>query len=570
MTDSPPASAIQQNLAALADVCPSLTELLARTPLPDSFQSTIGRDGSRTFLWSTPDGQTNWLGRTSMPTISAPALLESFDPGMGNVLLYTFGQGEEVTILLEKLHPHQAVFVIEPSIEQLRAALELHDFVDAIRSRRLCLLAGDDAWNDMQAFLEAHRGFLVPQRILGRPWFDSSLIHDLRQRLSELTNRVIEARGSPVEIVAVSTDKLPALGIISNLASADVRKWAADLADAAQHIGWIPHRFVLDDPSMVEPAAIQRELVQANCAAMLVIGVCPGSLPYSLPPVPTAVLTLPDDPMPQWLSKLPEGSFLVTPATEDSSSATHRSVFLPGAVPDRCAGMTLESGDAVAIVADYLDITAQSVGLTLASHQHLWRAAEELLRREFSRYVAQDVGRAALMLLGDAEQKLGFKLQSPEVRQGLADRLAGVLIPGVFRERLIQVIRQAGRDVILLGEGWNECNGQGDSFRGWTAFGSQQWSGVGHAVFPSDTPHSRLRALFTAALGIPVILQGRRNADEVQDPIRLIPRFSSPDDALRQIERQNSQKDSTAEIRKQLLEQHTWSVRLKNILDKLR
>ena len=568
---SVPTSALGDNIAALVDTHPALARVLDETCLPDTFRRAKSRDGAETFLWTTPDGRENWLGRTSMPTVSAPALVESFDPGMGNVLLYTFGQGEEVALLLGRLCPHQAIFVVEPSATMVHAALELRDFGGAIRSQRLCVFTGDDGWSALQKFLVDRPGFLVPQRILVRPWFDPALIHELRQRLTDVADQVAEGRrGATGRTGGPSTDD-SSVAIVSNLASPEVHRWAADLADAAQRLGWAPRRFVLDDPTMVEPAFTEKAILAANCKAILVIGVSPESLPYRLPPVAMAVLTMPDDPMPEWTSTLPKACTVATSTPIASPAIEAKTEYFPAAVPDRCVEMKeLEGGDAVAVVADFIDTSSQSVGLSLASHLHLWSVADELLASQGGRFQEVEANDAAEELLKQAEKKLGFELRAPEVRDGLTQRIERILLPAHFREGLVQAIARTGRKVILLGHGWRTDGlPQNVLARRWSPFDPAQWTGVGFVIVLQDHYASREKALMAAALGLPVAIRGPASSDR-DDPMRLIHRFRSMDEGLGLLQDSFAHRESALtearRLRDLILQRHTWSSRLRGLL----
>ena len=100
-----PPSHLDRNLQALAEVDPDLAERLRRIDPDEHFEPAIGRDGRPTLKRKHPDGTTSWLGRTSMPTVSGPALLDSFDHAGGNLALHGFGHGHELVLLLQHIEP---------------------------------------------------------------------------------------------------------------------------------------------------------------------------------------------------------------------------------------------------------------------------------------------------------------------------------------------------------------------------------------------------------------------------------------------------------------------------------
>ena len=62
----------QCNVAALQALQPELARRMADLKLPDTVEPAWGRDGTPTFRILGTDRRRHWLGRTSMPSISAP------------------------------------------------------------------------------------------------------------------------------------------------------------------------------------------------------------------------------------------------------------------------------------------------------------------------------------------------------------------------------------------------------------------------------------------------------------------------------------------------------------------
>ena len=164
----------RRNLAALQEVDAVLAETLAAVNVPASVVSAVGRDGELTYRIGEGSEAAAWFGRTSMPSISGPAILDTFDPGNGNVLLPKMGQGIEMKLLLERLPAHRAVFVLEDDSLAAVLALRLYDVSDGIRAGRLVLLTGGQPEDSLRQFLTDHGGYVIPDRILGWPWLSQA------------------------------------------------------------------------------------------------------------------------------------------------------------------------------------------------------------------------------------------------------------------------------------------------------------------------------------------------------------------------------------------------------------
>ena len=101
------------NLRVLQDVQPALADVIHRVPLPAQARVTTGRDGSQTIQLPDETGRMVWLGGSSMPTVSAAELMGGFAYAGGNLSLLGIHTGVEPLLILAKLPPHAALFVIE-------------------------------------------------------------------------------------------------------------------------------------------------------------------------------------------------------------------------------------------------------------------------------------------------------------------------------------------------------------------------------------------------------------------------------------------------------------------------
>ncbi|MFQ5412441.1 MAG: hypothetical protein ACE5EC_09075, partial [Phycisphaerae bacterium] len=302
------------NLASLWAVLPASAEVVAAAPGPLSLTLATGRDGSPTFAWSDDAGVPRWLGRTSMPSISGPALVDSFEPGPGNVLLFGLGQGAEAWHLLDRMAAHQAVLIIEPSAWTVAAAFRLHDFSEALRRQRLLIFTDEDPWASCRDFLLAHDGFLVPDRILAWPWFEPHEVARVTNRLSEIQTEIARHRVDAPGAQSAPPPGDPhdfAMAIVSNVPDARVHRLARQLSHAAAQLGWRHCCCVLDTPAGVHPRAVERAVREITPNRFVLIDMLPDSF-QALPPDASVTIVC-SHPLPlsdDWLGRIPPSASL--------------------------------------------------------------------------------------------------------------------------------------------------------------------------------------------------------------------------------------------------------------------
>ncbi len=483
----PPSTAFnfERNMAALTRVNGAAADLLRQSMPMEGAVPAEGRDGSPTYSWRDGDGRLHWLGRTSMPTISSPALLEAYQPGNGNSLLVDIGQGEELKQLAGRLAPYQAVFVVIEQASQAVLALRLHDFSAEIAAGRIVLCAADDPWAQLQDFLRDNPGYLVPDRVLCRPWFEQAYVSELSGRLERLANearrqegtkaRRIEDEGQTHEgtkgqsgIQAGDDRPQFAMGrhgtdperfrvaLVSNVPEVAVSRLADSLEDAAAKLGWQCRRHTLATPRWVHPAAIQSDLKAFQPGMCLVIGAPPRGLAFSLPECPTAVVCshgwgLAEE----WLAQVPDDVAIVVRSPSQMGQlltagiAAERLLHWPPAARD-CPSSDLSSAtDRVLVMCDGLDASPEAVGLNLDTHQKLWSESRTLITAQVATYTDDD----APAVLRMAARNLGIALTSEEVTSGLETRIRRVLGPATIREAILTRLIAIGLPLEIYGLG---------------------------------------------------------------------------------------------------------------------
>ncbi len=365
------AAVLETNLAAIAPFSPKTAEAVRLARPPASARLVEGRDGRPTVAWTDEQGGLRWLGRTSMPSIRAAALLDSFQAGSGNTLLVGLGQGAEARLLLDRVAPHQAVMVVEPEVWAVRSALTLHDFSIGARLGRFAVFTGTAAWDDLRQFLIDHPGYLSPDRILSWPWFDASAVADATERLAEISKFVAAQRAArrlaEQQGAATAADRDPpsvqqisrgAVAIFSNVSDRRIRDVARRLSIAADAMGRASVRCVLERPDLVHPDAVADVLRRDRPAVCVLLDTVAGASQPELPPCPAITLVSHGESLSaDWLAGLPAKSLLGVQTTAQHRQATDGGIaesrvvrVLPAAMPcaDRTQHKAPESGPGLA------------------------------------------------------------------------------------------------------------------------------------------------------------------------------------------------------------------------------
>ena len=447
----------ETNLSAIERRTPEFAARLRAAEPPESVRPVPGRDGLPTFQWREADGTLRWLGRTSMPTVSGPSLIEAFQPGPANVLIYSLGSGLEVKELLGRLAPYQSVFVIEPTTWAAGLALRLYDYAEEIRAGRLVLFAGDRAWEEMRGFLCEHPGYLELQRILSWPWFTPEMISEVTAQLGEINSAVAERRGEAARKVHRESGERNGLAIVSNVVDDEVFRTARLIEMAARELGLRTLRVTLDQPEMVHPDVVGSIIRAFEPAICMLPGCAPGGLAFELPSCRKFSLALQrQGPSVEWVRLLREETTLLIANEKDRSAwlsagieASRIDVVAPAAQPGLPRRSTSGS-TGIAVHGDRSDVSAKAVGLHLASHCRLYEEVGKIIREHADSYI--DEGAADMLAL--AEKRTGIRLENEGVRAGLIKRIREQLGPVVVRREILKRLKDAGVEFSVFGLGW--------------------------------------------------------------------------------------------------------------------
>jgi len=514
-----------RNIEALATLQPELARRLSDLELPNTVEAARGRDGTPTFRILGQDHRRHWLGRSSMPSISAPALIEHFNLAGANALIPMVGTAIETDLLCKRLPRHVAVFAYDADPMNVKLALYVTDLAGHFADGRLVLLTFDPIEVTLPAFLAAHPGYDFPHRMLVHPAVEKDVFERLRvaseAAASATTECHLQVARTAADALAEADGRRPTMGDRPRvlLLSSDPRPEALatvrQLTAALAELNW--------------PAAVQAPSSPAECHNMarlllirdfqpdliLIFNSCAGRLTEFIPP---------SLPVASWFwsgsaagaaveaGHRPEHRmFAATPSLYEQlcqagvaperaalleigvDTSCYRSVEIP---PERRKRLTCD----VAILADAVDPTAEAIGFTQDSQRRLWKRIRELTAHRAHEYTSP----LASSIVTAAERDTGVKMASQEVREKLVqvvrERLADTAVTGAT----IAHLQRAGISVKVWGSGWESHEGVGDRVAGPIPDPSGRnaiYQCARTVVFPSFNPAVLQGALEVTAAG---------------------------------------------------------------------
>jgi len=184
---------LSSNLEALLSRQAPVARAVETAVIPDDVTETTGRDGCKTFRMMGPDGRMIWLGRSSMPTVSAPAVTRNVNREGGNMVLPGVLTGHEAVGVLSLTAPFRALFVVEPDYLLIKLAFCLHDFAEDIANGRLVFITGEETTRELSRYLQQNPGYEFPGHILTPPQSTPAQIADLQRRIESAAESVAQA-----------------------------------------------------------------------------------------------------------------------------------------------------------------------------------------------------------------------------------------------------------------------------------------------------------------------------------------------------------------------------------------
>lgn len=467
----------EHNLAAVGQLQPELARRLADLELPKTIEPSLGRDDTPTFRLLGEDQRLYWLGRTSMPSISAPAAIENFAPGVANVLMPIVGTGLEIDLMCKRVPRYCAVFAYDADPVNVKLALHVTDLAGHLRDGRLILLTFDPIEEALPAFLAEHPGYDFPHRMLRHPAISREAIDRLRMASETAavvtTERQLQTAREVADALArthkPTVGDHPRVTVLSSDPGSEAMTTVGRLTGALAELGWPAAVQAPSSPNQCHNLARLLLVRDHQPDLVMTFNSCTGRLTGFIPAA---------QPVASWFWP---GS-VVGPAVEEGYGAGHH---LFAATPDLCeqlraAGVSPErthllevgvdtncyrsveidperrkqlSCD-VAILADAVDGSPAAVGIKHHSQVALWNAIRELTDSHAHRYTSS----LAPKIVADAEHRTGVKMTADDVREKFVRLLQLRLAKTAVVRAVVTKLRRLGVSVKVWGSGWGDID----------------------------------------------------------------------------------------------------------------
>lgn len=488
---------LASNLAALGNVDSDLSGRLRLVRIEEHFEPAMGRDGWATLRRKTRDGKRTWIGRTSMPTISAPALLENFEDGGGNVVFFGAGQGMEVSLLLDGVKRHQTLFILEPDAVELAGVLCLFDYRAVLGRRSLVLVVATDPLEELLRFLKEHAGFDPPLRFLQWPWQDPIEIMRLKSGLEDMHATIGRHREGEVGRMALAlrsrsggkkSDPRSSCVVISRRDDVDARMAFGGLVALDGEAGGSkedgPWRICGVDwhrPGHTSAVGLLEVIDRGNPQFVLLLN----EVREQLGPLLSV-----DVPVVSWFLGPRHAAAVGSagPGAGDKlfadSPATARRLARGGIPEDRirilcagadqsvlaatdqlvlgCADTAVAPGCDVAVLAYAADLSPSAWGIELGTLASIWRATVEALVRQAEEVSADQLPR----ILEQVVRRGRVTLSDAHLRDDLVDRLEFDVSQTILTSYYVRALVRGGIRVRLWGRGWEAVEDLRDMWAG--------------------------------------------------------------------------------------------------------
>lgn len=460
------------NLAAIEQATPQLAHALRDAPLPPHWRSARGLCGAPTYRIEPPGTPAAWLSGTAVPSVRAEAFLVAA-PTDQNLALPTIAAGAELSLLLARLAPWQAVFVMEPDLAQLAAVLRIVPLAEAIAGRRCLISPPGDEQRHLLALLGHAHGLLPPRRILKMPGATAERIEALRQVCEAVAAQVSQERAARLK--ALVAHRRPArsgqvrLAILATHDDPRAHGAARHLARAASVLAWAVEPCIADGPAAVDPLAHAEALARFEPSVVLAVDGHDEAW--------SAIRASTSDAAENgahraawWLSprpnawRAPGGRDVLHLAATPRVLAEMRAAGLSDhdllawywAARDEAAPCPDQPFDAarVVLVADSPDDAPATCGIDQPTHKQLWAAIREL---------AADAWRGGrpwtpLQLMTQAEARSGVRIEAPP-RGNWLRLVENVATPAARAAGALRVLQAEGCRVVACGAGWKAAPG---------------------------------------------------------------------------------------------------------------
>ena len=463
------------NLDALSVLDSATALLIDAVEVPDSVEACTGRDGSATFRIEGVSQQRQWFGGSSMPTVSAVELLCGFQSDGRNTVLTGIFTGYEAIVLLDKMPPHAALFVVEPNPLYLKLAMCLWDYVSYFESGRLVFVAATSQTmgDRFVEFFEREPGYAWPTHVqvlaLVPPARRLALQHELAlagERVAALQIRAVDTLKSALSRVSeASPDDTPRVIVCCHDPRPEVWETVRAMDRALANLDW-PHRCsVPNSPRGCHIASVLGTLHEHRADIVLFVNGGADSIASLLPKrVSVGEWYLPNTVWTALARAAATSSVIKLASTErarrhltDQSSrsanvtlcevAGDDTVFAPAVSGAPGSGKRLD----IVLLADLPDDRPESSGINLISQLNLWRSAQALVRTQADRFTEARVDE----LLACASRESGTTLEESVVRTQFLNLFRARIIPANQARAVVDTIQRLRLRMEVLGRGWS-------------------------------------------------------------------------------------------------------------------
>lgn len=467
------------NIAALATVSPATCDAVRSVELPRSWRLVRGIDGGPAWRIDEPGQDPSWLSGTAAPQTRAEALLSSALSGDANIALPAIGDGFELRWLLDRLAPHRAVFVFDPDMRCLAAALRTHDVAADLREGRAVPIADRHPAEALVDVVLAQPGLLAPATIIALPTVSADWLHAVRAACVRAAQESVEARRRSVERATTGwqadAEHDPRRIAFVCPAPLPLGAWVAGrLARAAESAAWRSACVCIDGPRTADPWSLARAIAEFRPSVTVSIDRPITALPIAragivcrlhlrepeTQPSPTTDATLHLAATPRIASALRDAGvptdrivdFYWACDAGATEPIARRATDAHRARAPQSAGANANEAGTVVIVADAPDASADTCRITQPTHRILW----DQLRKTISQgWETAEAARPEALLIR-AERACGLSIREDEIRRQFLRVLSHRLIPRIVAERIYSVLAARRCRLVAAGEGWED------------------------------------------------------------------------------------------------------------------
>ena len=421
------------NLRAIGERQPSLGREVMDVAI--EVEWVFGRDGSLTAR-----ANEEWWSGCSLPRRTADLLLKTMELKGTCICFLSPTHAGQVRVTLDRMIAGQALIIAVPDLADLRVMLGCEGFEPEIRAGRLWFAWGERWAGELEALLSKNDGLPTPGQFVRTGLVEKEQLDGMIRAAQDVFSRETGRRSQVVrslfEGAAVDLEQVCVIAPSAFRVWEDVGNVMSELAAG----GW--GRIDPDHPCKASSVAFAR--AAAGCGTVLVVNCGRGELPGELPAETRVISWITGPRIPQYEAKGGRDVLLVA---DERWRGTAISAGWP-AERVQIAGWPVEArekaGSGLGIICDTRVMVKPE--FELSSQKILWDSIlQELSRDPFA---------AGL----DAQAYLGRWLRQAGIPEETVDRGAfidGLIVPA-YQQGLARRLTEAGVDVKLFGQGWDE------------------------------------------------------------------------------------------------------------------